>query len=93
MRGVSRVARTVLVFAMLLVSVLAAPLASATGACAAMGGMCEAPCGAASCAIVTRATPTVLAVMGRLPVQAPDRVLSASLRLPELPPRSLLLPA
>lgn len=86
--------RTVVVFAMLLVWVLAVPLASATGACAAMGGMCEAPCGANSCAVVMmRATATILAVVGRLPVQAPDRFPSASLRLPELPPRSLLLSA
>ena len=85
--------RTALVMAILLVWVLAAPLASATGACAAMGGTCEAPCGAGSCALITRATPTILAVVGGLPVPAPDRFHSTSLRLPELPPRSPLLSA
>ena len=84
--------RTGLILAVVVVWVLAAPLASATGACAAMSGLCEGPCGAASCAVIAPSM-AVLTVVDRLPAETSDGFPSASLRLPELPPRSLLLSA
>lgn len=82
--------RTTLILLVVGVWVLAAPLASATGACAAMSGPCEGPCGAAACSVTVPPT-AVLTVVDRLLAQAADRFPSASIRLPELPPRSLLL--
>ncbi len=87
MRNAFRIALILLVVG---VWVLAAPLASATGACAAMSGLCEGPCGAAACSVTVPPT-TVLTVVDRLLAQTPDGFPSALLRLPELPPRSLLL--
>ncbi len=81
--------RTALILLVVGVWVLAAPLASATGACAAMSGLCEGPCGAASCS-VTAPSIAVLTVVDRLLDELSDRFPSASIRLPELPPRSLL---
>jgi len=85
------VARTILVVMVLAVWVLAAPLASASGACAAMGGMCEGPCGAASCGSPMLVTETVLPLAASLIVLASDRAPSAVVRLPDLPPKSPLL--
>ena len=72
---------------MLLFWVLAGPLAASFGACAAMGAMCEAPCGAgpAICPVPTAlAVIPVSAVVATQPLQAP---LPISLPLPETPPK------
>ena len=72
---------------MLLFWVLAGPLAASFGACAAMGAMCEAPCGAgpAICPV-----PTALPVIpvstdvASQPLRVPPPI---SLPLPETPPK------
>lgn len=83
-------ARTFVITALLVVWVLAPPLAAASGACIAMSGGCEGPCGAASCTTVIRVTSAVLPPVADVVGAAPDSFRSASLRLPDLPPRSPL---
>lgn len=83
-------ARTFVIAALVIVWVLAPPLAAASGACIAMSGVCEGPCGAASCTAVIRVTSTVLPHVADVIGAAPDSFCSAPLRLPDLPPRSPL---
>lgn len=84
-------ARMFVVVALSIVWVLAPPLAAASGACIAMSGVCEGPCGAASCTTVIRVASGVLPAVADLIGRVPDSLRSAPLRLPDLPPRSLLL--
>jgi hypothetical protein len=83
--------RTVLIVALLMAWVLMPSLAIASGACMTMGGMCEGPCGAASCAVVICVSGLVLPAVSDAITPAPDQFSSVPLRLPELPPRSHLL--
>ena len=73
--------------------VLSAPLAWASGNCAAMGGTCEGPCGAASCATFGVPAGPGLPFIGNLVSQDADDPPSAIPALLELPPRSSLLSA
>ena len=70
-----------------------APLAWASGNCATMGGACEGPCGAASCATFGVPPSSVLPFIGDLLLQNAADPPSAIPALLELPPRSSLLPA
>ena len=70
-----------------------APLSWASGNCAAMGGMCEGPCGVASYVPAGVPAGPGLPFTGSLLMQDSDEPPSAILTLPELPPRSSLLSA
>jgi hypothetical protein len=82
--------RYVAALALLVFWVLAGPLAASFGACAAMGSMCEGPCGVGPCAIfVPTALPIapMIAAVETQPFNAPP---SMALPLPELPPKSAI---
>ena len=78
-----------MLFMLVLIGVwaLAVPLAMASGACMAMGGTCEGPCGVSSGAVPLPTAGPVLAVVAFIVAHPPDRAVAAPLRLPELPPR------
>ena len=88
MRGTS-VATVVIVLVAGLV--LLAPLAWSSEDCAAMGGTCEGPCGAASCATFGVFAEPGLPLVGDLLLQDADDPPSPIPALLELPPRSPLL--
>jgi hypothetical protein len=77
----------------LLLWVLAGPLASAYGPCASMGTMCEAPCGTgarpASVSDGLSILPAVAAVLGTRPDQLP----ATTQKVPEPPPKPPFLTA
>ena len=73
--------------------VLWAPLAWASGNCAAMGATCEGPCGAASCTTFGVPAAPGLPFIGELLLQDADEPPSAIPALLELPPKSSLLSA
>jgi hypothetical protein len=79
--------RAVVVAILLILVALAPPLAAASDACMAMSGVCEGPCGVASCSTVVRAPDGILPVTAATITPAPDQFPSAPLRLPDLPPR------
>lgn len=70
--------------------VVAPPLAAASDACMVMSGVCEGPCGSASCTDVIRVPQAMLPLAAHLVAQAPDGFPSAPLRVPDLPPRPQL---
>ena len=84
--------RSIVVFVVLALVIFGAPLAWAFSNCPAMGGMCEGPCGAASCAALDTPSGPTLALVASLSVHETDDPPSAILRLLELPPKSSLLP-
>jgi hypothetical protein len=79
--------RTLAILAVVAVWALAVPLAAASDACMVMGGMCEGPCGASSCAVSAPTVGAVLAVVALVAPLAADCFVSAPLLPPELPPR------
>jgi hypothetical protein len=84
-----RPARTTALIALVL-WVVAGPLAAVFGACAAMGAMCEGPCGVGPCAILLLVTLTpALFVLG---VAAPivRAIPTIVVRLVDPPPRPIL---
>jgi cytochrome c oxidase assembly factor CtaG len=85
-----RPSRTTALIALVL-WIVAGPLAAVFGACAAMGAMCEGPCGVGPCAILFLvAVAPVLLVLGvTVPIvrSAPTIVV----RLFDPPPRGVLL--
>jgi hypothetical protein len=85
--GMRGLARTIVVAVVLAAWVLAAPLAAASGACAAMSDMCEGPCGTASCVPGVRVPATILPLAASLGLPAADHAPSAAVRLPDLPPK------
>ena len=81
--------RVVTVFA-LAIWVLLGPVAMAFGGCAAMGAMCEGPCGAAACAVLApaiSASPAPVSYVHVAPDSHPRETTLAGL---DHPPRSLL---
>ena len=68
--------------------VLAGPIAMAFGGCAAMGGMCEAPCGAAAYAPQAPTEQPILPLVVVLFASPREHVPSVALRVAELPPRT-----
>ena len=70
--------------------ILAGPLAAVFGACAAMGAMCEGPCGVGPCALllIVSVAP-ILFVLGRTPLTGRP-VPMAVVRLFDPPPRLIL---
>ena len=85
--------RAGLILALLGIWILAVPLAEATGACPAMSGACEGPCGTTVGILAAPSTTAVLPLVDRFPLQAAEHFPSAPARLPDLPPKSLLRPA
>jgi hypothetical protein len=84
-----RPARTIALIALVL-WVVAGPLAAVFGACAAMGAMCEGPCGVGPCAILLLVTLSpVLFVLG---ITAPivRSLPTIAVRLVDPPPRPAL---
>jgi len=81
--------RAAVVVVLAILSVLAPPLAAASGACVAMSGACEGPCGTALCGGLVRAPDGILPIAAERLVHAPDPFPSAPVRLPDLPPRSV----
>jgi hypothetical protein len=69
---------------------VAGPLAAVFGACAAMGAMCEGPCGVGPCAILLLVTLTpILFVLGvTMPIGR--SVPTVLVRLVDPPPRAAL---
>lgn len=84
-----RPARTTALIALVL-WVVAGPLAAVFGACAAMGAMCEGPCGVGPCAILLLVTlaPTLL-VLGITP-SIGRSVPTVLVRLLDPPPRAVI---
>jgi hypothetical protein len=84
--------RGTIVILVLAVWVLLAPLAMAFVGCAAMGGICDGPCGVSSCAAIS--TPTLSsapAPASSFPI-APERHLPANMAADlDHPPKSFLL--
>jgi hypothetical protein len=69
------------------------PIAMAFGGCAAMAGMCEAPCGTGGPVVaISEGEPVLLLVSASVPAP-PEFCPSGILRVVELPPRSLSLSA
>jgi hypothetical protein len=79
-----------LTFAIVVLWLLAGPIAMAFDACAAMMATCEAPCGVASCAAPLVAFVITLAIVAALTQSAAAAIHSTALGVPELPPRSPL---
>jgi hypothetical protein len=79
--------RTLAILVLVALWALAVPLAVSSGACMAMGGMCEGPCGASSCVVLAPTLGAALAVVALLTPLAADRFVNAPLLPPELPPR------
>ncbi len=69
---------------------LAGPIAMAFDGCVAMMSMCEGPCALALCALLLTTTVIILAMVAALPQLAAAPALSATIAVPELPPRSSL---
>ena len=69
--------------------VLVGPLA-ATFACAATGMMCEGPCGVAPCQVEISRSVIVMPLVATLTVAVPDDSPTATLRVLEPPPKSVL---
>ncbi len=70
--------------------VLAGPLATAFGACAAMGVTCEGPCGVASCPVQIHKSEWVMPLVAMVTPPVTAHPPAASLRVLEPPPKSLL---
>lgn len=83
--------RTILVVMLAILWIVAPPLAAASDACMAMSGVCEGPCGAASCSTIIRGPAAILPITADIVAQAPDEFPSAPLRILDLPPRPRLL--
>jgi hypothetical protein len=84
-----RPSRTIVLIALVL-WVVAGPVAAVFGACAAMGAMCEGPCGVGPCAVLLLVTLTpILLVLG---IAAPfgRSAAMALVRLLDPPPRTVL---
>ena len=69
--------------------VLVGPLA-ATFACAAMGMMCEGPCGVAPCQVEISRSVVVMPLVATLAIPAFDEPSTPTLRVVDPPPKSLL---
>jgi hypothetical protein len=85
-----RPSRTAALIALVLWTV-AGPLAAVFGACAAMGAMCEGPCGMGPCALLLliMATPVLLVLGNTMPLVRPVPMIMV--RLLDPPPRSVLV--
>jgi len=79
--------RTLAILVLVALWALAVPLAVASGACMAMGGMCEGPCGASSCVFYAPTVGVALAIVALVTLLAAGRFVSTPLLPPELPPR------
>jgi hypothetical protein len=83
--------RHVLTLVVLAIWIMAGPIAMAFDGCAAMGAMCEGPCGSTACSITAlpvAAVPEVLdAVVAGAVQSAPEGIARAV----DLPPRSVSL--
>ena len=81
--------RAVLVLVVLL-SLVAAPLAMAADGCAGMGSLCGAPCSAPCLSTPVSAGEPALVPVATLAPVAVARVPAVMLRTPDAPPKSLL---
>jgi len=81
--------RRAIALCILAVWVLLGPIAMAFDGCAAMGAMCEGPCGISSCAIFTPALSIAPAPASSLYVAADRHLPANALAALELPPKSL----
>ncbi len=84
--------RAITIFA-LAVWVLLGPVAMVFGGCAAMGAMCEGPCGAAACVVLVPAISIAPEPVSCMLVAADRYPLATTLAGVEHPPRSLFLSA
>ena len=79
--------RGVLVLLVVL-SLVAAPVAMAVDGCSGMGSLCDAPCSASG--VSTPASDPVLVPVANLVRLALARIPAGSLQTPDAPPKSLL---
>jgi hypothetical protein len=84
-----RPARTIALIALVL-WVVAGPLAAVFGACAAMGAMCEGPCGVGPCAVLLLVTLTPVLLLLGLTAPIGRSVPMGLVRLVDPPPRAVL---
>src|SRR5712692_5883155 len=74
--------------------VFLAPVAMAFGGCAAMTAMCEGPCGASSCGVMSTAPHSIwLGPVADLAPEPPEPLPTANLSSPDPPPKPILLSA
>ncbi len=88
-----KLGRAIVAVLAVLVWVLSAPLAMASGSCIAMGADCEGPCGVSSCATAGPVAGEIVPAVARLALGAVPGSPNPTLDLPDLPPRSILLSA
>ena len=74
----------------ILLALVAAPVAMAAEGCAGMGTVCGAPCSAPCLSTPTAAAALLLAPVASLTPVALARVLAEPLQAPDAPPKSLL---
>lgn len=82
--------RRAVILVVLALWALAGPLGGAFGACAAMSAMCEGPCGVCVTAPTPPLSSGILSVVSALSVVPASDWPSASLKVPEPPPKPLL---
>jgi hypothetical protein len=82
--------RAVVTWVVLALWVLAGPFATAFGACAAMGAMCEGPCGAAPGIVVVTLPGGPLPGVTGAPAAAAGTLPGGTRGVPDPPPRLLL---
>ena len=73
-----------------LLALVAAPLAMAADGCSGMGTVCGAPCSVPCVSTATGAAELLLAPVASLTPVALARILPGPLRAPDAPPKSLL---
>jgi hypothetical protein len=83
--------RAVVIVLTVIMWALSPPLAMASAECMAMGTDCEGPCGASSCAATGPIADAIVPAEIGAPTDQVTGFASASLALPEPPPRNTLL--
>jgi hypothetical protein len=85
-----RVMRTrAVIVVILLLSLVAAPVAMAADGCSGMSSVCGAPCSAPCVSAPTAATDAVLVPISTLTLVPVARVVPGALQAPDAPPKSL----
>ena len=89
LEAMKRPARTTALIAVVL-WVVVGPLAAVFGACAAMGAMCEGPCGVGPCAILLLVLLTPMLLVFGIAASVRRSVPAMLVRLVDPPPRPVL---
>ena len=80
--------RATVTWLVLILWVVGGPLAATLGACAAMGAMCEGPCGVGPGVVQANTSGLALALMASVMVPGRVNAPPGAVRVVELPPKS-----